>query len=145
MEESARAAAGRNVRWAWWPGGVGALGRAYLVEGRLAEAARIAQDRLAAAREVGERGVEGQLLRLLGEIESHPARLNVDAAEAHYRQALGLAEELGLRPLIAHCHLGLGKLYCRTEKREPAREHLTTATMMYGEMDMTYWLEKANS
>jgi class 3 adenylate cyclase/tetratricopeptide (TPR) repeat protein len=145
MEESVRAAAGRNVRWAWWPGGVGALGRAYLVEGRLAEAARIAQDRLAAAREVGERGVEGQLLRLLGEIESHPARLNVDAAEAHYRQALGLAEELGLRPLIAHCHLGLGKLYCRTQKREPAREHLIKATMMYGEMDMTYWLEKANS
>src|SRR5215475_13402924 len=35
-----------------------------------------------------------------------------------------LATELGMRPLVAHCHLGLGKLYRRTGKREPAREHV---------------------
>ena len=145
MEDAARVIAQRNVRWAWWPGGVGALGRAYLLGGRLAEAARITENRLVAARQAGERGVEGHLLRLLGEIASHPACLDIDAADTHYRQALALAEELGLRPLIAHCHLGLGKLYWRTDKHEPAREHLTTATIMYGEMDMTYWLEKANS
>ena len=46
-------------------------------------------------------------------------------------------------PLVAHCHLGLGKLYRRTDKREQAREHLTTATTMYREMDMRFWLEKA--
>jgi hypothetical protein len=46
-------------------------------------------------------------------------------------------------PLVAHCHLGLGKLYRRTGKREQAQEHLTTATTMYREMGMTYWLEKA--
>jgi hypothetical protein len=45
--------------------------------------------------------------------------------------------------LVAHCHLGLGKLYHRTDKREQAREHLATATTMYREMGMTYWLEKA--
>jgi hypothetical protein len=45
--------------------------------------------------------------------------------------------------LVAHCHLGLGKLYRRTGQREQAREHLTTATAMYREMGMTYWLEKA--
>ena len=44
-------------------------------------------------------------------------------------------------PLVGHCHLG--KLYLRTDKRELAREHLTNATTMYGEMGMTYWLEKA--
>ena len=65
--------------------------------------------------------------------------------EAHYRQALALAEALGLRPLIAHCHLGLGKLYRRTDKREPAQEHLTTATTMYRDMSMTYWREKAEA
>src|SRR5262249_15446713 len=54
-----------------------------------------------------------------------------------------LAEDLGMRPLIAHCHLGLGKLYGRTGKREQAQEHLTTAMTMYREMGMTYWLEKA--
>ena len=63
----------------------------------------------------------------------------------HYRQALALAEELGMRPLVAHCHLGLGKLYRRTGKREQAREHLTTATTMYREMDMRFYLEQAEA
>ncbi|HEV3163451.1 MAG TPA: hypothetical protein VGZ22_05380, partial [Isosphaeraceae bacterium] len=44
---------------------------------------------------------------------------------------------------VAHCHLGLGKVYQRTDQREQARRHLTTATTMYREMDMTYWLEQA--
>ena len=70
---------------------------------------------------------------------------DAEAAEAHYRAAMELAHELGMRPLVAHCHLGLGKLYHRTGKREQAREHLTTATSMYREMDMTYWLEKATA
>ena len=47
-----------------------------------------------------------------------------------------------MRPLIAQCHLDLGKLYRRIGKREEAQEHLTTATAMFREMDMTYWLEK---
>jgi hypothetical protein len=53
--------------------------------------------------------------------------------------------EISIRPLIAHCHLGLGKLYRRTGKREQAQEHLTAATTMYREMGMTYWLEKAEA
>ena len=145
MEDAARGFAERNVRWSGWAGRVGALGGAYLLDGRLADATRIAQDGLAAARQRGERGVEGQLLRLLGDIAAHPDRFEVDTAEAHYRQALALAEELGLRPLVAHCHLGLGKLYRRTGKRQEAREHLTTATTMYREMDMRYWLEQAEA
>ena len=64
-------------------------------------------------------------------------------AEAHYRQALALAGELGMRPLVAHCYLGLGKLYWRTGKRHEAQEHLNTATTMYREMDMRSWLEQA--
>jgi hypothetical protein len=58
---------------------------------------------------------------------------------------MALAEELGMRPLIAHCHLGLGKLYQRTGKREEAQEHLATATAMYREMDMRFWLEQAEA
>jgi Tetratricopeptide repeat len=65
--------------------------------------------------------------------------------EAHYRKALALAEPRGMRPLVAHCHLGLGKLYLRTDKREQAEEHLATATTMYRDMGMTYWLEKAEA
>jgi hypothetical protein len=60
-------------------------------------------------------------------------------------EALALAEPRGMRPLIAHCHLGLGKLYRRTGQREQAQEHLTTATTMYREMGMTYWLNTAEA
>jgi class 3 adenylate cyclase/tetratricopeptide (TPR) repeat protein len=145
MESAARVFAERNVRWAWWPGGVGALGRAYLLDGRLGEAIGFAQDRLSAARHLRERGVEVQILRLLGEITSHPTRLDVDAAEAHYRQALTLAEPLGLRPLLAHCHLGLGTLAWRVGKQRDARDSLTTAVTMFGEMEMWYWREQAET
>jgi Flp pilus assembly protein TadD len=82
---------------------------------------------------------------LLGDIAAHPDRFEVDIAEAHYRQALALAEALGLRPLLAHCHLGLGALYRRAGTRQEAREHLTTAVTMFAEMDMRYWLEQAEA
>jgi hypothetical protein len=56
-----------------------------------------------------------------------------------------LAIELSMRPLVAHCHLGLGKLYRRMGDREQASEHLTTATAMYREMEMRFWLEQAEA
>jgi hypothetical protein len=70
---------------------------------------------------------------------------DLDTAKILYHQALALARELEMRPLQAHCHLGLGKLYRRTDQREQVQEHLTTATTMYREMGMTYWLEKAEA
>ena len=72
-------------------------------------------------------------------------RLELKESEEWYRRSLALADELGMRPLIAHCHLGLCKLYRRTGNAEQAQEHLTTATAMYGEMGMTYWLEQAEA
>ena len=71
-----------------------------------------------------------------------PDRFDAERSEAHYRAALALAEPRGMRPLVAHCHLGLGKLNGRTGKREQAQEHLTAATTRYSEMGMT-WLEQA--
>ena len=61
------------------------------------------------------------------------------------RRALALANELGMRSLVTHCHLGLGTLYRRTGDRMKAQEHLTTATTMYREMGMSFWLEKAEA
>ena len=90
------------------------------------------------ARQRGEQGVEGQVLRLLGDVAAHPDCFEADTAEEHYRQAQALAEALGMRPLVAHCHLGLGKLYRRTGEHEQAREHLANATAMYREMDMQF-------
>ena len=66
-------------------------------------------------------------------------------AEAHYQQALALAEELGMRPLVAHCHLGLGRLYGQTGRGEQARAALSTAIDLYRAMDMTFWLPQAEA
>ena len=66
-------------------------------------------------------------------------------AEVYYQQALALAEELGMRPLVAHCHLGLGRLYGQTGHNEPARTALTTAIDLYRAMDMTLWLPQAEA
>ena len=106
--------------------------------GRLDEAAAHARAALALTRRLGARGSEAQALALSGEIAVDRA---AEDAEAHYREALALAEQLGMRPLVAHCHLGLGKLHRRMGKRERAGEHLTTAMTLYREMDMRYWLE----
>jgi tetratricopeptide (TPR) repeat protein len=66
-------------------------------------------------------------------------------AEAHYRQALTLVEELGMRPLQAHCHLGLGTLYVKTGQREQARTELSMAIDLYRDMDMIFWLPQAEA
>ncbi len=118
------------------------LGEAYLLADRI-EAARAPADRaVMLARTRGERGYEAYALRLVGEIASRCDPSNFEQAEAHYRQAMALAEELGMRPLVGHCHLGLGKLHRRTGDLVRAREHLTTAATMYREMDMGFWREK---
>jgi predicted protein tyrosine phosphatase len=82
---------------------------------------------------------------LFGDIATHPDRFDAESGEAHYRKALALAEPRGMRPLVAHCHFGLGKLYLRTGEAGEGREHLTIATAMYREMDMRYWLEQAEA
>ena len=114
------------------------LGRACLLLGLLDEARRLA-DR-AVESSPRQPGFAAHALHLLGDIATHPDRFDAESGEAHYRKALALAEPRGMRPLVAHCHLGFGKLYGRTGKREQAREHLTTATTMYREMDMGFWL-----
>jgi len=50
-----------------------------------------------------------------------------------------------MRPLVAHCHFGVSRLYRRTGKRQEAQEHLTLATTMYREMDMRFWLDQAEA
>src|SRR5262249_27561961 len=122
-----------------------ALGEAQLLSGHGAEAVVSEQRALSSCRKQGQRGNETEVLRLLAEIASRQDPPSFADAETHYRRALAVAGELGMRPLVAHCHLGLGKLYRRTGKPEQAQEHLTTATTMYREMGMTYWLEQAEA
>ena len=85
--------------------------------------------------------------RLTSLASSRPTPTPPDAAqaEAYYQQALALAEELGMRPLVAHCHHGLGRLYGQTDRGAPARAALSTAIELYRTMDMTFWLPQAEA
>src|SRR5215510_3474765 len=103
------------------------LGKAQLLAGHLAEAHSLTERALALACEHQQRSNEAYALHLLGEIAAHRSTPDVDEAAANYRQARTLAEELGMRPLQAHCHCGLGSLYVKTGWQEPARAVLSTA------------------
>jgi class 3 adenylate cyclase/tetratricopeptide (TPR) repeat protein len=118
------------------------LGEAYLILGRNAEAREQAEQAVALARSHPMRGWEAWGLKALGDIQAYkPA--GVEQAADTYQHTLAFATDLGLRPLVAHCHFGLGKVYGQTSRRKEAREHFTSATTMYGEMDMQFWLERA--
>ncbi len=121
------------------------LGEACLLDDRREDALRFAERAVRLTRERGQRGYEGWALCLLGQIASHSDPPDVGAAEGHYRQAMALAQERGMRPLVARCHLGLGKLYRRKGPLQQAQEHLTTATTMFRELDMRFWLEQAEA
>jgi class 3 adenylate cyclase/tetratricopeptide (TPR) repeat protein len=118
------------------------LAEGYLLARRGRDAERAAQEALALAVQHKERGSEAWVLRLFGEIAAHADPLQ---AESYYCQALALTEELGMRPLAAHCHLGLGTLYQKLGRDEQAQAELATAAEMYRRMEMTYWLTKAEA
>jgi class 3 adenylate cyclase len=92
-----------------------------------------------------ERGYQAYTLRLLGEIAARCSPPERELAEVHYQQALALAEEHGMRPLLAHCHCGLGTLYAATSRRQQAHTALSAAIALYRDMDMTFWLPAAEA
>jgi tetratricopeptide (TPR) repeat protein len=121
------------------------LGEAHLLAGHLEETQALAERALAHALEHQERGNEAYALRLLGELAARRESPEAEQAEAYYCQALALADELGMRPLQAHCHRGLGTLYATTGQREQARTELSMAIEMYTSMDMTFWLPQTEA
>jgi tetratricopeptide (TPR) repeat protein len=116
------------------------LGEAYLLASRLEEAIPCAERALALARTHKERGHEAWALRLLGAVQAQGNAPAMAQAATSYQQALALAEELGMRPLQAHCHRGLGTLYATTGQREQAQAELSAAIALYRAMEMTFWL-----
>jgi tetratricopeptide (TPR) repeat protein len=113
--------------------------------GHYDEAWQHAQQALDVARQQKTRGGEVLALHQLGVVHAYADPPDAAQAEAHYQQALVLAEALGMRPLVAHCHHGLGRLYCQTGQRAQARTALTTAIDLYRAMDMTFWLPQAQA
>ena len=121
------------------------LAEAYLWSGRADEALKRARSAVELSKKHQERANEALALRVLAEITAHGDSIDATSAGKQYADSLALAEELGMRPLVAHCHLGLGKLYRRIGKRQRAEEHLRLALTMYREMDMRFWPEQAEA
>jgi len=119
------------------------LSEAYLLVGRTEDARDRAQRALALSQQYEQRGYQAYALRLLGDIAAHRDPPEATQTEAYYRQAFALAEELGMRPLQAHCHLGLGTLYAKIGGVEQAHTELSKAIELYRTMDMTFWLPQA--
>jgi class 3 adenylate cyclase/tetratricopeptide (TPR) repeat protein len=127
------------------PRDVIALSEAYHLAGRHSEAIREAQRALDLTRVHKQRGMEADALRVLGEIHATGEPPDVGAAKSHYQAANTIAEELEMRPLQAHCHLGLGRLSRRADQPAQAARYLETATELYQEMSMVHWLERAGA
>ena len=121
------------------------LSKGYLFAGRTEEALERAQHALDRARECKQRGYQAYALHLLGEIAMHHSLPEIEQGQAYYRQALAVADELGMRPLQAHCHRGLGTLYAKTGRPEQARTELSAATTLYRAMEMMFWLPQAET
>jgi tetratricopeptide (TPR) repeat protein len=113
--------------------------------GRSEEAEQRARQALDLARQHKERANEALALHQLSTVHAHAASPDAAQAAAHYQQALALAEERGMRPLMAHCHHGLGQLYGQTGRAEQARVALAIAIDLYRAMDMTFWLPQAEA
>jgi tetratricopeptide (TPR) repeat protein len=121
------------------------LSEAYLRLGRLDEARALAVRGLEVCHTQAQQGEQAWALRLLGNIHAHHQPPEAELAEASYREALALADKLGMRPLQAHCHLGLGTLYGQTGRTVQARTALSAALELYRAMDMTFWLPEAEA
>ena len=121
------------------------LSEAYLLAGRLEDARQRAAQAVELAGQYQQRGNQAWALWLLGESTARQASREGKPAVSHYHQALALAEELGMRPLQAHCHRGLGTLYAKLGQREQAQTALSTAIDMYRAMEMTFWLPQTEA
>jgi len=121
------------------------LSEVWRLAGHWDEAWQHARQALDLARQQQARGGEARALHQLGVVQAHASPPDIVQAVAHYQQALALADELGMRPLQAHCYRGLGTLYATTGQREQARTALSTAIEMYTSMEMTFWLPQTEA
>jgi class 3 adenylate cyclase/tetratricopeptide (TPR) repeat protein len=139
ISETNRAGARQRPNWLAW------LSEVCRLAGRGDEAWRHARQALDLARQQKARGDEALALHQLGVVQAHTDPPDATQAEARYQQALTLAEELGMRPLVAHCHFGLGTLYARTDRPEQASPKLSAAIDLYRSMEMAFWLPQAEA
>ena len=121
------------------------LSQALFLVGHVEEASALVRGLLNLSRTHTGCSYQAHADRLLGDVTTHRDPPHIAQAEAHYSQALALAKELGMRPLQAHCHLGLGTLYRHTKQMDQARAELSAAIEMYRDMEMTFWLPETEA
>jgi predicted ATPase/class 3 adenylate cyclase len=121
------------------------LSEGYLLSGRVEEAHAQAQRALDLSRKHREQGHAAWGLKLLGDIALRHDPLEAAEAETCYRQALAVSEELGVRPLQAHCYFGLGHVHAALGSLDQARRELSAAVDLYRSMDMTNWMPRVES
>jgi tetratricopeptide (TPR) repeat protein len=117
------------------------LAEAYQMAGRIQEATERGRSAVDLARKHRERANEALALRALAAIMARSDRCDAEAARQHYEASLALARQVGMRPLIAHCHSGLGSLFSRTGNGEQAAQQVAIAATMYRELGMIGWLD----
>ena len=122
-----------------------ALGSGYLLAGRLDEADAFASRAAELAVERGFRGSQARALHLVGDIGERRDPPELTRSEDHYRRALALADELGMAPLVAHCHFGLARLGRLGGDPREAEVRFETALAMYRDLDMGFWLAQATA
>ena len=118
---------------------------AYLLGGRLADAAAEADSGLALVAERGARGYRAPLLRIRAEVDMRRTPNDLDAAAARLREALALAAELGMRPEVARCRVSLARLHRRRGEPAVADEHLAAAVGLFRELGTPFWAERAEA
>jgi tetratricopeptide (TPR) repeat protein len=128
-----------HARWVGW------LAEAYLLTGDTDRSWAAAQRALTLAQTQNERANQAYASRLLGEVAACREPADTAHAETSYREAMRIAQELGLRPLLAHCRLGLGRLYRRAGNPPLSQEHLVLATTLFRELGMPFWLARAEA
>jgi tetratricopeptide (TPR) repeat protein len=121
------------------------LSEALLLVGRMDEASALAGRLLELSHTYTGSGYQAHAYHLLGEVAAQREPPEVELAEAYFHEALTMAEALGMRPLLAHCHRGLGMLYAQMRQREQAHTELSTAMALYRAMDMPFWLPQAEA
>jgi hypothetical protein len=118
---------------------------AYLLAGRLDEAADQADKGLALVMERRARGYRAALLRVQAEVRMRRQPMDVESAAAQLGEALALATELGMRPEIARCRVSLGRLHRQIGEVRAAREHLTAGAALFRELGAAFWAERAET
>jgi len=145
LEDAIRESLRTGMQFDYAPVACAWLSEVCLLAGRVDEAIQHAGQALALARQHGAHGFEAFALCQLGAVYAQADPPDVPQSEARYREALALAEALGMRPLQAHCHHGLGTLYAKSCQREQARAALAMAIDLYRAMEMTFWLPQAEA